>query len=164
MYTVGGEVVHPLHGAGVIREIVTRRVDGVDRDYYVLQIPVGEIVVMTPVDAADTVGMRPVSSREDAQRVMDALPDLEAESSLNWNQRYRENMEKLRSGQLLEVARVIKCLMLRGRSRALSTGERRMLMTARQIFLSEMVLALGESETALEGKLDRAILGGPYGG
>ena len=77
----------------------------------------------------------------------------------NWNQRYRENMDRLRSGSLLEVARVIKGLLLRGQNKPLSTGERRMLLTARQIFLSEMVLALDCPAQTLETELNRSILG-----
>ena len=97
----------------------------------------------------------------EAERLLSALPSLEVEQCGNWNKRYRDNLVRMKSGDLYEVARVIKCLMTRGSRRGLSTGERKMLHTARQILLSELVLSEQGPYEEVEARVDRAILGVP---
>lgn len=153
VYAPGDVIVHPMHGAGQIEEIVEQKVAGETRSYYVLQIPTGSVRVMVPVEGSAAIGIRPLIDRETAYAVLDAFAELPTEDDKNWNRRYRENMLRLKSGDLYEVSRVVRGLMLRERSHGLSTGERKMLGTSRQILLSELELATGESHDALLARL-----------
>lgn len=153
MFRVGDHIVHPMHGAGVIESIVQRKIDGTTRDYYALRLPVGGMTVMIPVDTCEKTGVRGVMSAQEAQEIVDSFPTLQLDMTSNWNQRYRENMKKIKSGDLLQVAAVIKGLMLRDRERGLSTGERRMLHTAKQILISELILALDCDSAEIENAL-----------
>ena len=120
MFQVGDKIVHPMHGAGIIDSIVQKKVNGVVRDYYILKLPVGGMLVMIPTANSEEIGVRPVVKGDEADRVIAAIPDIEVDMTPNWNRRYRENMLRLKSGNLLEVARVVKGLMLREEERGLS--------------------------------------------
>ena len=157
MFQVGDKIVHPMHGAGVVESIVQKKVDGVVRDYYILKLPNRSMVVMVPTDSSDAVGLRPIIDGDQADRVLAAIPGIRVEMTANWNHRYRENMERMKSGDLLEVAWVIKGLTARDQARGLSTGERKMLHSATQILLSELVLAKSVSYEAAEAALDTAL-------
>lgn len=157
MFQVGDKIVHPMHGAGVVDEITTRKINGVIRDYYILRLPVGGMMVMVPTESSDEIGMRAVMSPGDVDKILDALPDMEVDTDPNWNRRYRENMLRLKSGNLMEVARVMKSLMLREGERGLSTGERKMLHSAKQILISEIVMAEGSSYEDVERRIDLAV-------
>lgn len=143
MYQVGDKIVHPMHGAGIVDEIVERTIDGQTETYYALRLVLERVVLYIPVRTSGVLGVRPVCSAEAAQELLGRLPALEIEADGNWNRRYRENMDRLRSGDLLEVAGVVKGLTLRDRRRGLSTGEKKMLGLAKQILASELSLALG---------------------
>ena len=157
MFQVGDKVVHPMHGAGIVDSIVQKKVDGVVRDYYILKLPNRSMVVMIPTDSSDGIGVRPVVDREQADRVLAAIPTIQVEMTSNWNHRYRENMERMKSGDLLEVARVIKGLTARDMKRGLSTGERKMLHAAKQILISEIVLSKSVSYESAEEALNTAL-------
>lgn len=157
MFNVGDKVVHPMHGAGVIDSIVSERINGKTQEYYVFHMPVNGLVLKIPVCNSQLVGLRSVVDAAAADTVMLALPGLEIDITTNWNRRYRENLERLKSGDLYEVGRVIKCLTLRDVERGLSTGERKMLHSAKQIIISEMVLAEGCAYQDAEDRLDRAM-------
>jgi len=141
LYQIGDKIAHPLHGAGVIDEIEEKRIDGKKKLYYVMHVPKGDMRVMIPMDSCDAIGIRPVVAKKQAEEIMRAIPSLEITEDNNWNRRYRENMVKIKSGDLLEVAAVIKSLVQRETERGLSTGERKMLHSAKQILLSEIVLS-----------------------
>ena len=157
MYLIGEVVVHPMHGAGRIEEIVEQKISGEIRRYYVLQIPTGNVRVLIPVEGCENIGIRPIIDEDRAIEVLEGFAAVEVEPTQNWNKRYRENMLRLKSGSLDEVVKVVKSLMLREQERGLSTGERKMLSTAKQILISELVLATGrcyeEMEKALTAKL-----------
>ena len=157
MYQIGDKVVHPMYGGGVVDSIVQKTVDGVVRDYYILKLPNRSLVVMVPTDNCEEIGVRRVVDQTQADQVMAAIPDIQVEMTANWNHRYRENMERMKSGDLLEVARVIKGLTIRDQKRGLSTGERKMLHSARQILISEIVLAKSSSYESVEKELDTAL-------
>lgn len=158
MFNVGDKVVHPMHGAGVIDSIVSERINGKTQEYYVFHMPVNGLVLKIPVRNSQLVGLRSVVDAEAADTVMLALPNLEIDVTTNWNRRYRENLERLKSGDLYEVGRVIKCLTLRDVQRGLSTGERKMLHSAKQIFISEMVLATDEPYQAIESRVNAMMV------
>ena len=157
MFQIGDKVVHPMHGAGIVESIVQKKVDGVVRDYYIMKLPGRSMIVMIPTDSCDATGVRPVMNREQADQVLAAIPNIQVEMTANWNHRYRENMERLKSGDLLEVARVIKGLSARDAKRGLSTGERKMLHAAKQILISELVLSTSQSYEDVEHELDTAL-------
>ena len=158
MFRQGDKIVHPMHGAGVVENIVEQKVNGVTREYYVLKLPVRSMVVMIPVDNCGEIGVRPVIDSQQADRVLEQLPGIEVEFDPNWNRRYRENMERLKSGDLLQVAHVIKGLMQRDGERSLSTGERKMLHSAKEILISEIVLAQSVSYEDVEQRINAALV------
>ncbi|WP_298030610.1 CarD family transcriptional regulator [uncultured Dysosmobacter sp.] len=158
MFNIGDLVVHPMHGAGIIDGIVQEKTAGVKKEYYVFKMPMGGLVLKIPIANAEMIGIRAVLSCDELQTLLDAIPTLTVESNTNWNKRYQENMLRLKSGDLYEVARVVKALTQRDLKRGLSTGERKMLHTARQIIISEMVLAEDCSYQEAEASLDRAML------
>ncbi len=153
MYSPGELLVHPLHGAGRITQIVRQRVDGKEKDYYVLTLSAGSVRILIPVDGCEAVGVRPVVDGETARRLLAAFPKLETENDASWNRRYRENMIRLKSGRLEEVLTVMKGLLLREKRLGLSTGEKRMYATARQILYSELTVALSTDEASLDRML-----------
>ena len=157
MFQIGDKIVHPMHGAGVIDSIATQRVNGVVRDYYVLKLPVGGMQVMVPTENSAEIGVRPIVAAGKAEEIIVALRDIQVENDSNWNRRYRENMLRLKSGDLLEVARVMKTLMLRDGERGLSTGERKMLHSAKQILISEIVMSESSSYEDVERRIDLAL-------
>ena len=112
---------------------------------------------MIPTEGSAEIGVRPVMDAAEADQILDALPDIEVDADPNWNRRYRENMLRLKSGDLMEVARVMKSLMLRDGERGLSTGERKMLHSAKQILISEIVMSEGSNYEDIERRIDLAL-------
>lgn len=157
MFSIGECVVHPMHGAGVIDDIVEECIAGTRREYYVFKMPVGGLILKIPTANSAAIGLRNIITCQEAESLLDAIPLLETESNANWNKRYQENMQRLKSGNLYEVARVIKTLVCRERQRGLSTGERKMLHNARQILISELVLSTERERQDVEAQLDHAM-------
>ena len=170
MFRVGDRVVYPLHGAGVIEAIEEREILGERHRYYILKLPVGDMRVMIPTDAAGECGLRAVIPAERVPAVLEVLRGEATAMDSNWNHRYRENAEKLKTGDILEVAAVVRNLSWRLREKGLSGGERRLLDTARQILISELALAGGLDHEAAGQLVDRQLAagdedaGGPGGG
>jgi len=157
MYQIGEKVVHPMHGAGTIDSIITKKVNGETKNYYLLSLSNGSMTVMIPTDSTEEIGVRPIISGKEAISLLDSFKMLEADMTQNWNRRYRENMDRLKSGNLLEVARVVKGLILREKERGLSTGERKMLRIAKQILISELVLAQELTYDAVEQNITKLL-------
>lgn len=147
-----------MHGAGIIEGIVKKRIDGAERDYYTLKLPVGDMLVMVPVVGCENIGVRPIISSDEAKEILASFGEIETSMTQNWNKRYRENMLKIKSGNLMEVAEVVKGLMCRESERGLSTGERKMLHSAKQILISELVIALSTDYNTVESELLTAIV------
>ena len=157
MFRVGDKIVHPMHGAGIVESVVENKIDGVIREYYVMRLPVRAMVVMIPTHNCAEIGVRAIADAEQARQILAGLPAVQAEVEQNWNRRYRENMERLKSGDLLEVAKVIKALMVRDTERGLSNGERKMLHSAKEILVSELVLALDDTYENIEASIVAAL-------
>jgi CarD family transcriptional regulator len=157
VFQIGDMIAHPMHGAGVIESIEKKKINGVTREYYVLRMPVGGMLVMIPVSNTEEIGVRPIISEEQADEIIDSINDIEVDMSQNWNRRYRENMLRIKSGDLTEVARVVKGLMARDEERGLSTGERKMLRNAKQILISEIVLSKHSTYDEIEEKINAAM-------
>ncbi len=160
MFRIGDLVAHPMHGAGVIDAIVQEKVAGSTQEYYVFKMPVGGLLLKIPVVNSGAIGLRAIITPEEAELLIASIPALEVESNTNWNKRYQENLQRLKSGDLREVARVIKGLMTRDTRRGLSTGERKMLQTAKRILISEIVLTEQTDYEAVETRIDCAMTQG----
>jgi CarD family transcriptional regulator len=158
MYQIGEVIVHPMHGAGFIDGIENVKIGGVVRQYYVFRLPVGGMNMKIPVENSAEIGIRPLISSKEADELIEAMNGIEVEMTSNWNKRYRENMLRIKSGNLLEVARVIKGLMTRDAEKGLSTGERKMLRSAKQILISEIVLAKKCGYDEVEQEINRAMV------
>ncbi|MCF8012109.1 MAG: CarD family transcriptional regulator [Clostridiales bacterium] len=157
MFNIGDKVVYPMHGAGVIEAIEEKEVLGEKRQYYILRLPVGDMKVMIPITNCDGVGLRAVIDRDGVQRVFNILKGESGIMSGNWNRRYRANLEKIKSGNVYEIAEVVRNLIQRDKEKGLSSGERKMLENARQILISELVLATEMEEEKAQLMLDRVF-------
>ena len=140
MFKVGDKIVYPLHGAGTIDAIEQKDILGEKQDYYIIKMP-GEVKVMVPIAKAEQVGVRNIIDKEEAGKVLQILEAEETEMSNNWNKRYQENMLKMKSGSVYEIADVVRNLSYKQKEKGLSTGEKKMLNNAKQILVSELVLA-----------------------
>ena len=149
MFNVGDKIVYPMHGAGTIDSIEEKNILGENQFYYVIRMP-GEVKVMVPTDRAEQIGVRNVIGKEEAEKVISILGEDETEMSQNWNKRYRDNMEKMKSGSVYEVADVVRNLSFKQKEKGLSTGEKKMLSNAKQILVSELVLAEHASQDEVE--------------
>lgn len=157
-FSVGETVVYPNHGAAVIEDIETRTIKGEDRLYLVLRI-IGQsdLVVRIPANNLDLVGVRDVVDQAGLELVRNVLRLDQADEPTNWSRRYKANMEKLHSGNVLRVAEVVRDLWRREKGRGLSAGEKRMLAKARQILVGEMALAEKVEEERAEILLDEVL-------
>ena len=161
MFSVGDKVVYPMHGAGVIEAIEEKEILGAKKKYYVMKLPVGDMKVMIPMDSIVQVGLREVVREDMVRQVFDVLQDHQNEVSANWNRRYRDHLEKIKSGNILDVAEVVRNLTLRDRIKGLSTGERKMLESARQILISELILVKDTSREEVASELEVVFSGYP---
>jgi len=142
-----------MHGAGTIVAIEEKRILGENKRYYVLQIPVGNIKVMIPMSNFREVGLRDIIGESEANFVIETFRDCREDTNSNWNRRYRENIDRLRSGVLADVAYVVKTLMLRERVKNLSNSERKMLTSAKNILISELTLAKNAGSDEIDAML-----------
>ena len=156
MFNVGDKIVYPMHGAGTIDAIEQKDILGEKQDYYIIKMP-GEVKVMVPTDKAEEVGVRNIINKEEAAKVMSVLGQNETEMSQNWNKRYRDNMDKMKSGDVYEVADVVRNLSFKQKEKGLSTGEKKMLNNAKQILVSELVLAEHASQEEVEKLVENKI-------
>ncbi len=154
MYSIGDKIVYPMHGAGVIEAIEEKEILGKKQQYYVMKMPIGEMKVMIPMASVQDIGIRQIVDIGQAEGVIEIFKSGQTDMSTNWNKRYRENMIKIKSGNIFEVANVVKNLMLRDKEKGLSTGERKMLNSAKQILVSELVLAKEMEQIDVENLLE----------
>lgn len=140
MFNIGDRIVYPMHGAGTIEDIEEREILGEIRKYFIMKMPIGDMKVMVPVDNVEEVGVRQIIDDIEMEKVITILRGNRSVMSQNWNRRYRANMERIKSGDIYEIAEVVRNLMLLDNEKGLSTGERKMLSSAKQMLISEMVL------------------------
>ena len=157
MYKIGDKVVYPMHGAGEIVGLEDKEIFGEVKEYYVLNMPIGGMKVSLPVNSVDKIGVRNIISEEEVDQLLENFSNYECEETTNWNKRYRENMEKIKSGSVTSVAYVVKALMVRDKAKGLSTGERKMLSSAKQILLSEIILVKGISADKAEAMISERV-------
>lgn len=157
MFIIGDRIVYPMHGAGIIEEIEEKQILGESRNYYILRVPCGDMKIMIPIESCEEIGVRAVISVEEINEVIDVLGADSSEMSNNWNRRYRENMEKLKTGDIFNVAEVVRNLMRTDKEKKLSTGEKKMLSNAKQILISELILVKNIDHEAAEKIINSAI-------
>ena len=157
MFKVGDKIVYPMHGAGTIESIEEREVLGETQKYYVMKMPVGDIKVMIPTKNAEMIGVRDVIGNDTAKGVLDVLSKNTTVVTSNWNKRYRDNMEKMKSGDIYEVAEVVRSLTFKQKEKGLATGEKKMLLNAKQILVSELVLAEATDKDNVEKMINDKI-------
>ncbi|MFT4298364.1 MAG: CarD family transcriptional regulator [Aeromicrobium sp.] len=157
-FTVGETVVYPNHGAAVIEDIETRKIKGEDRDYLVLRIiSQNDLVVRVPACNVDLVGVREAINADDIERVFGVLRAEHVEEPTNWSRRYKANLEKLHSGDVMKVAEVVRDLWRRGNDRGLSAGEKRMLAKAREFLVGELAVSENTNKDKAEARLDEVL-------
>lgn len=156
MFNVGDKVVYPMHGAGVIQNIEEKNILGEKTSYYIIKMP-GEVKVMVPTVKAEEIGVRNIIDCETANKVFQVLETNSTEMALNWNKRYRDNMDKMKSGDIYEIADVVRNLSFKQKEKGLSTGEKKMLNNAKQILVSELVLAEHATQEEVEQLVENKI-------
>jgi CarD family transcriptional regulator len=157
-FRVGDKVVYPHHGAAVIEKVEERELLGEMREYYILKLAYGELTLMVPTDSTDEVGLRDVTPAREVPKVFKVLKKNEpTTNTTNWSRRFKANVEKLKSGDIYQVADVVRSLHQRDKEKGLSAGEKRMLTKARQILVSELTFSKDCNEEEAEEMLDEVL-------
>ncbi len=157
MYEVGEHVVYPHHGAGVVISKEQRTLLGVEREYLTIKILHNDMTVLVPAENADRAGLRSVISEETVQEVLGVLQEDGTKMPKNWNRRFKYNRDKIKTGDVFELAEVVRNLALRDMDKGLSTGEKQMFAKAKKILASELMYALGKEEDATNDYLDEIL-------
>ena len=153
----GDRVVYPHHGAAVIEKKEKREAFGRETEYLVLRMAHGEMTLAVPVDKVDDVGMRWPISGDDVDDLFDVLKKRDVREPANWSRRFKNHQEKLKSGDVYQVAEVVRNLALRDRDKGLSAGEKTLYQKARSVLVSELSFALDVSEDDAMDKVDEAL-------
>ncbi len=157
MYHIGDKIVYPLHGAGVIEGIEEKDVLGKTQNYYILKIPYNNMKLMVPTDNCDAVGIRDIIDKKAANDVINDMKNFSVDLSVSWNKRQRENLTMLKSGDIYEVAHVVKGLMVKEKEKGLSGNEKKTLISSKQILISELVMSLEQKEDEVEEIIEHII-------
>ncbi len=151
MYKIGDKIVYPMHGAGTIEKIESREILGEVKEYYILNISCGGMSLMLPVDNCDKIGVRTIVSEVELREALCILGQESTQMLDNWNKRQRANMEKLKSGEILVTAEIVRNLTRIDRCKKLSAGEKKMLSNAKKVLVSEIMLVRNlDQKEALE--------------
>jgi len=157
MYSVGDKVSYPMHGGGLVQSIEERQILGESRAYYIIRILHGNMQVMVPVVGCENVGLRPIVKKSALKAVYETLGAASEPMDDNWNRRNRDNLERLKTGNLTSVAAVIRDLARVDATKKLSTGEKKLLSNAKTILASEMSMVLGKEEAEVVKMIEEAI-------
>lgn len=157
LFRVGDKVVYPHHGAAVIKGLEYKEIYGERRKYFVLRLAYGDLTLMVPADNTQEVGIRAIIPRSDLEKVFKVMRAKDCRMPSNWSRRFKTHVEKLRSGDIYQVAEVVRNLARREKEKGLSAGEKRMLSRARQILVSEVTFAAGVDEQEAERMLDKVL-------
>ncbi|EFV01740.1 CarD-like protein [Pseudoramibacter alactolyticus ATCC 23263] len=146
MYNIGDKIVYPMHGAGVIKNIQEMDIFEKTQMYYKVTIAAEGMEILIPVDKAEEVGLREIPTHQDLEAMLQVLSQPEDKMTSNWSKRYQDNMDQMKSGDIIDVAKVTRNLMLLDRRKGLSSGDKKMLMTAKNFLISEMMLIDGKEK------------------
>jgi len=154
-FKVGEKAVYPAHGVGTISDIETQEYEGVEHTFLVLKIAENGMTIRVPIQKVETIGMRRVIPLEHVDKVYDILRDRDVPAdNQTWNRRYREYMNRIKTGDPLEVAKVLRDLALLRKDKTLSFGERKMFDQARSLLVQEISVARGADENDVGQELD----------
>lgn len=156
MFNQGDKIFYPMHGAGVIDRIEEKTILGKDEKYYIIKMP-GEVTIMVPHDHAEELGLRHLVSKEQAKEVLGILLEDTTDMSEKWSKRYNDNKERLKTGDLFEIADIYRNLSFRNKEKNLSTSEKKMFLNAQQVLISELSEVTGENYDTLQNKIDEKI-------
>jgi len=156
-FHIGDKVVYPNHGVGVIEQISSRTIGQTVEKFYLLKIKASSLKVMVPFHSVVTVGLRRVVRNGEIQKIVDFLQDGACDNNADWKYRFKENSDRMRTGSLLEVAAVLKGLLLLNQSKPLSFREKKMLERARYLLVSELAMARNCEEPHIEDLLTKAL-------
>ncbi len=157
-YKAGDRVVYPHHGAAIIEKTEMVELNGEKKKYFVLKTAHDELTVRVPVDKVDEVGMRPPISLEDVEDLFVLLSKKDVREPANWSRRFKNHQEKLKSGDVYQVAEVVRNLALREKAKGLSAGEKNMYTKARKVLVSELSFALDVSEEAAMDQVEEQLV------
>ena len=156
-FQIGDKVVYPNHGVGVIEQISSRTIGADIQKFYLLKIKSSNLKVMVPFHNIDSVGLRRVVRNGEIQKILDFLTDGKCENNSDWKYRFKENSDRMRTGSLLEVAGVLKSLLILNQTKPLSFREKKMLERARYLLVSELAMAKNSDESDIEDILSKAL-------
>lgn len=158
MYEIGDKIVYPMHGAGVVKDIEEKELFDEKQLYYLMEIVSEGMEILIPVNKADEIGVRTIVSPAQIDTMVEALKGPMDEMIANWTKRYQNNMELLKTGDLVDVAHVVRNLTLLDRKKGLSTGEKKMLTSAKNFLISEMVLVVGKTKQEADHLIEDTIV------
>jgi len=156
-FSIGDKVVYPNHGVGIIEQISSRTIGTNVEKFYLLKIKASSLKVMVPFHNVETVGLRRVVRNGEVQKIIEFLSDGKCENAADWKDRFKDNSDKMRTGSLLDVAIVLKGLLLLAQTKSLSFREKKMLERTRYLLVSELAMSRNVEETVIEDLLDRAL-------
>ena len=155
-FTEGDMAVYPAHGVGLIKSIEMQSIAGIDQAFYVMKILDNDMTIMIPTATSENVGLRAIISKDEVTKVIDILKERDIKiSSQTWNRRYRDYMEKIKTGSVYEVASVLRDLFLLKVDKDLSYGERKMMDTAKGLLIKEISLARDVDEEKVENQIEK---------
>lgn len=157
MYKIGDKILYPMHGAGIIRQIEKKEILGELKEYYIMNIACGNMEAMIPVETCDKIGVRPVVAPEKIDEVVAVMKEESSAAIGNWNKRYRDNTEKIKTGDIIKVAEIFRNLLRADENGKISAGEKKMLNNTRKILLSEIMLSLNISEDEARDIVEYAV-------
>lgn len=157
MLNIGDKIVYPMHGAGTIDSIEEKEILGIKNKYYIMKISLNDMKVMIPIDSIENLGVRKVIDKEDVNKLLTLLSKKTSIIEKNWNKRYRQNESIIRNGDIEEVGKLVRNLTLMDKSRKLSIGEKKVLVNAKEIFVSELMLVMNKSKEEIEELVENTI-------
>lgn len=157
MFKIGDKVVYPMHGAGIIISIEEKEVLGVKNKYYIMKMSLDEMNVLIPINNIEALGIRSIIDEKAANKIVHILNQGATNMEKNWSKRYRQNEMTIRNGDAFEIAEIVKNLTIADKNKKLSSGERKILVNAKQLLVSELVLIWGIDKVLVEDKLEKII-------
>jgi CarD family transcriptional regulator len=157
VFHIGDRVVYPNHGVGIIEQISSRTMGATIEKFYLLKIRASSLKVMIPFNNVTSVGLRPVVRNGEVQKIVDYLSSGECVNAADWKDRFKENSERMRTGYLMDVAAVLKSLLMLGQNKSLSFREKKMLERARYLLVSELAVSRNCEESQIEQILAKAL-------
>ena len=157
MFKVGDKIVYPLHGAGVIDSIEKMTFMGEEKEYFILKMPIGDMDISIPAEKIGEMNIRGIISKEEGKEVLQILDDKPTEMNTNWTKRYRDNQDILKTGDVFEIAKMVRNLAILDSDKGLSTTEKKLLNRARRILASELVMVGSLDKEEAEKMIDESI-------